>query len=78
MRSDQHPQQLTPADRLQHLLDHPGLRPVYRRLARTALRTGNAAAIAAEIVELEREIARAESSAALLRTTYPSFSALLA
>jgi hypothetical protein len=77
MCSHQQPQQQTPADRLQHLLNHPGLRPVYRRLARKALHDGDVKAIEAEIGELEREIARAESSAAQLRTTYPSFSALL-
>lgn len=63
---------LTPAAQLRTLLAHPKLRPVYYRIARRALESGDEAAIASEIRNLEREVARAEASTAQLRTLFPN------
>jgi Ribonuclease G/E len=62
----------TPAGRLRELLAHPDLRDVYRRIARRALESGDEEAIASEIRQMEREVARAEASAAQLKALFPT------
>lgn len=61
----------TPAAELRALLAHPNLRPVSYRLARTALESGNAAAIAEELVMMRREVARATDSKNMLARLFP-------
>lgn len=69
---------LTPAQELRQLLAHPDLRRVYRRLARRALESGDPQAIAEELTELRREVARAEASALQIRTLFPTLLPCLA
>lgn len=67
----------TPAVQLKSLLAYPNLRPVYRRLARRALESGDAAAIASELIELQREVTRAEDARQQLQQAYPTLHTLL-
>lgn len=72
-----HARQQSPADRLRSLLAYPDLRPVYRRLARRALESGDAAAIASELIELQREVTRAEDARQQVQRAFPTLFALL-
>jgi hypothetical protein len=67
----------TPAAQLRSLLDYPALRPVYRRLARKALESGKAAAIASELLELQREVTRAEDARLQVQHAFPTLYKLL-
>lgn len=71
------PAEPSPAAQLRRLLQHPGLRPVYYRTARTALTSGYAPAIAAEIEVMQREIARATDATQMMQRAFPTLYPLL-
>lgn len=62
----------TPTAQLRELLAHADLRPVYRRLARRALESGDEVAIASELAQLQREATRAADARTQLETAFPT------